>query len=165
MGFLIRALALAVVGIGLMVPAVATEPDPVSTVEEFVVALSHADLDALLSHVARDATVFAPLSSAPRRVEGREDIAALFEPFFARILENAGGHVEMNLVPLDLKVQVLGDVAVVTFHLGQVPDEPLAESYSFSRRTFVLRLAEGQWKIVHFHGSNVIIPPQAVESG
>lgn len=148
----------------LVSPALATDADPVSAVEGFLDALSRADLDALLAYVADDATVFAPLPSSPQRIEGRDRIAALFEPFFRSVEENADGPVRMNLVHRDLEVQSLGDSAIVTFHLGQVPDEPLSEPYSFSRRTFVLHVVNGEWKIVHFHGSNVIIPAKAGES-
>jgi len=145
-------------------PAPATDADPVSVVEGFLDALSRADINALLAHVADDATFFPPLPSAPQRIEGRDRIAALFERFFKSIRDNAVGPVNMNLVHRDLEVQSLGDSAVVTFHLGQVPEQPLSVPYSFSRRTFVLHIVDGEWKIVHFHGSNVTIPAQAGES-
>ena len=43
-------------------------------------------------------------------------------------------------------VQVHGEAAVVTFHLG---DEP-----PFSRRTLVFAQRSEGWKIVHLHASN-----------
>ena len=164
MNVLKRLLILVVAMASLVSPALATDANPVSVVEGFLDALSRADMDALLAHVADDATFFAPLPSSPQRIDGRDRIAALFESFFRSVRDNADGPVRMSLVHRDLEVQLLGDSAVVTFHLGQVPDEPLSKPYSFSRRTFVLHVVDGEWKIVHFHGSNVTIPAQAVET-
>jgi len=164
MNVLKRVLILVVAMALLTSPALATDVDPVSVVEGFLDALSRADLDALLAHVADDATFFVPLPSSPQRIEGRDRIAPLFETFFESVGDNAEGPVRMNLVHRDLEIQSLGDSAIVTFHLGQVPDEPLSEPYSFSRRTFVLHVVNGEWKIVHFHGSNVTIPAKAGES-
>ncbi len=164
MSILKRLLIPAVVLASIVSPSLAADEDPVSTVEGFLDALSRADLDALLTHVADDATVFAPLSSSPQRIEGRHSIAALFEKFFNGVRENADGPVRMKIVHRDLEVQSLGDSAIVTFHLGDLPDESPSEAYSFSRRTFVLHIVNGEWKIVHFHGSNVTIPEQTVES-
>jgi ketosteroid isomerase-like protein len=46
----------------------------------------------------------------------------------------------------DLHVQMVGDAAVVTFHLG-----PIATP---SRRTLVFRrVAAEEWQLVHVHGS------------
>ena len=164
MNYLKHLLLLAVVLASIMAPAFATDADPVATVEGFVEALRRADLDALLSHMTDNATVFAPLPTSPGRIEGRDNIAALFEPFFNRILENTDGPVRMKIIPRDFDVRVMGDTAIVTFHLGELPEEPPTEPYQFSRRTFVLHLVNGEWKIVHFHGSNLTIPSQVDDS-
>ena len=159
-----RLFILVVSMVSLVSPASAADANPVSVVEGFLDALSRADIDVLLAHVADDATFFTPLPSSPQRISGRDRIAALFESFFRSVRDSAEGPVHMHLDHRDLEVQLLGDSAVVTFHLGQVPDEPLSREYSFSRRTFVLHVVDGEWKIVHFHGSNVIIPAQTVET-
>lgn len=146
--------------LALAAPLHAGEPDPVAATEAFVDALSRADLPALLDCLADDATLFGPSPDTPKRIEGREAIAALLEPMFKRLRERGEGPVYMNLVPRDLHAQLMDDAAIVTFHLGQLPDEPLPQDYSFSRRTFVLRRIDGRWKIVHLHASSVIIPAE-----
>ena len=141
-----------------ILPLHGEDQGPVATTEVFLQALGRADLNTLLDQLADDATLFAPSPDTPGRIEGHDNIAALFKPIFARLRETGEGPVYMKLVPRDLKVTLMGDSAVVIFHLGRLPDKPLHESYSFSRRTFVLRLLNGRWKIVHLHASNVLIP-------
>ncbi len=159
----LKCLLILVTFASLFLPAHGNDAGPVFVVEGFLDALSRADLDGMLVHVAEDATVFAPLTSSPQRIRGRAQISALFEPFFSSLEHEVDGPVRMNLVHRDLEVQLLGESAIVTFHLGQLPDLPLSETYSFSRRTFVLHIRNGEWKIVHLHASNVLIPAQAIE--
>lgn len=54
----------------------------------------------------------------------------------------------MKLEPKDLKVTMLKEAAIVTFHLEN--------GQSLSRRTIVLSKEEGRWKIIHIHPSNVV---------
>jgi hypothetical protein len=51
-----------------------------------------------------------------------------------------------NIVPEDLRVDLRGDTAVVTFNVHN----PSA----VSRRTFVWRRGADGWRIVHLHASN-----------
>jgi ketosteroid isomerase-like protein len=138
-------------------PASGNESDPVSTAEAFVEALSRADLPALIDLFADDATLFSPSPRSPERIDGKDSIQRLFEPILSRLRQSGDGPVYMNLVPRDLKAQVMGDTAIVTFHLGQVPKEPAGQPYSFSRRTVVLQRTADRWLIVHLHASSVII--------
>jgi ketosteroid isomerase-like protein len=132
---------------------------PETTTESFIQALSRADLPNLLDQMAEDATMFGPLPDSPMLVEGRENIGSLFRPFFDQLRKSGDGPIYMNLVYRDKKIQMMGDAAIITFHLGKMPDEPITETYSFSRRSFVLRIINGEWKIAHLHASNVLIYP------
>ena len=54
----------------------------------------------------------------------------------------------MKLEPKDLRITMLKDAAIVTFHL--------VNGKSLSRRTLVLSKYAGIWKIIHLHPSNVV---------
>jgi hypothetical protein len=58
-----------------------------------------------------------------------------------------------------VKVQLLGEVAIVTAHLTALPTGPVQVPTIFPRRTFVLQRIGGRWLIVHHHASNVAITP------
>jgi len=154
-----------IVMLALLTPVAFTpragESGPLATVEAFVDALSRADLPGLLDCLAEDATLFAPWPDTPALIEGREAIGAVVEPLFEDLRERGEGPVYMKLVPRDLHAQSMGETAIVTFHLGQLPAAPPLQDYSFSRRTFVLRLIDDRWRIVHLHASSVIIAAEA----
>ena len=59
----------------------------------------------------------------------------------------------MHLQPRDLRVQIIGAAAIVTFELDDRPG-------FVNRRTLVLRKAGGVWKITHLHASEVAVPSQ-----
>jgi len=143
-------------------PAVAEPPDsnaePLGVSLAFIDTLNTADSETMLALFAPDATVFVPLADSPARVRGKEHIARVFEPLFSQLRESGEGPKYMNLIPRDTNVQINGDTAVVTFHLGEVPDEPLDQPYSFSRRTLVLSRLAGRWLVCHLHASNILIP-------
>ena len=60
-----------------------------------------------------------------------------------------------ELTPYDLEINVIGEVALVTFHL-------IGER--LGRRTLVLALRDRQWKIIHLHASNVRSSPLTDEN-
>jgi ketosteroid isomerase-like protein len=161
MSFRMIIITLAALSLLLSSPASGNESDPVSTTEAFVEALSRADLPALIDLFADDATMFSPSPRSAERIEGKESIQRLFEPILSRLRQSGDGPVYMNLVPRELKAQVMGNTAIVTFHLGQVPKEPTGQPYSFSRRTVVLQRTADRWLIVHLHASSVIIKAAA----
>ena len=137
--------------------------DPVAIVHAFVSALSNADLDGLLDTFTEDATVFMPAVDQARvaRLAGKAAIREGFRPFFETLRESDKGPPYMVLTPHDLTVQNLGATAIVTFHLGPLPEEPIDRPLSFSRRTFVVNRTDGGWRIVHLHASNVVIEASA----
>jgi hypothetical protein len=126
----------------------ATESAAVQTVlEGFIDSLNTADVNSLARFFATDATMFFPLASLPFRLEDKQQITAAFGAFFEAMRKREPGPRYMNLAPEDTRVQFLGDVAVLTFHLKG--------EEMISRRTLVLRKLSGTWLIVHLHASNL----------
>ena len=124
-----------------------------NTMEHFLRAFNDLDWDAFRDNFADSATVFQPLPSSLLRNDGRAEFESVFENFFDAVRSDRNGPPYLNIQPRDVRIQMLGEVAVVTFHL-RTDDRP-----SVGRRTFVLRKQEdGAWRIVHLHASNVHRP-------
>jgi len=95
---------------------------------------------------ATDATMFFPDGPFPEtRVEGRKAVLASFHEFFALVRKR--GRTALNIAPIDKRVQVYGEVAVVTFELEN--DETVG------RRSLILRKIGNDWRIVHLHASAI----------
>ena len=59
------------------------------------------------------------------------------------VLSAATGPPSLNIDPKDTKIRLLGNAAVVTFHLGER-----------ARRTVVFEQRDRGWVIVHLHASS-----------
>lgn len=117
---------------------------PVQSVEAFLSALNDAD-PKIVNLFTDDATVFFPMNDKPLRATGRAEIESAFTGLFAQMANAKGKGMPP---PEKLRIDMLGDdAAVVTFQT--------TNPHVTSRRTFVLRRADGVWKIVHLHGSNI----------
>ena len=103
-------------------------------------AIARADTAAATNLYADDATAYYPVDASPFRADGK---AALGE-VFTRLLTPGGG---APPAPENLKVQRIGNVAIVTFEMRN--------PHVTSRRTVVLEQRGGRWLIVHLHGSNI----------
>ena len=127
------------------VPPRNDDRDVRAVVDAVVSGLAHLDADAIVSNFADDATFFFPESAnQPARVDGKAAIRDVFERAFAEWRKSGASSPIPQLS--DLRSEVFGDFAVVTFHIrGAV----------LSRRTFVLRRIGGAWRIVHLHASNI----------
>jgi ketosteroid isomerase-like protein len=150
-----RRLALLAAVLYVVAPgAAAAQPTPaeadsillVSTLEQFVRAFNDLEWDAFSQHFADDATVFQPLPGVPLRNAGRAEFEAVFRQLFETVRARQEGPPFLNIEPNHLHIQMLGDVAVATFHLR--PDAPL-----IGRRTLVLQKRGAVWSIVHLHAS------------
>ena len=128
-------------------PAPADEAAVQKVVDGFIEALNGADVNAFIGFFAPDATLFFPLASLPLRLEDRQQIGTAFGAFFEVVRKREPGPPYMNMIPVGTKIQLLGNVAVVTFHFK---GEDVV-----SRRTLVLQKRSGQWLIVHLHASNL----------
>ncbi|MCA1667012.1 MAG: nuclear transport factor 2 family protein [Thermomicrobia bacterium] len=105
-------------------------------------AFRRMDLDAMMAHIAADATAFWPASAYLTRLD-KDGMRAQFAATIAAV--RAAGGTEVVRTQSDMVTQQFGDVAIITFHLH---DEP------FGRRTFVLNWRWDRWLVVHIHGSS-----------
>lgn len=115
----------------------------------FLAAFDSLQWEPFMSYVADDVTMFFPFVDSPSRADGRAAFAARFRPFFddgraARVRAGSPNPPFLHLDPRDLKVQMAGDAAVVTFHL---------RAQSPSRRSLIFRHMGGDWKLIHWHAS------------
>lgn len=118
------------------------------TIAAFLDPFANRDVPGFIDYFAEDATVFMPPSASgasPRRIQGKRAIATEFEQLYQRLnLEpKTQGR---RIVPVDLMAQRIGDVAIVTFHLG-------TES-ARGRRTLILVHTSAGWRIAHLHASD-----------
>ena len=127
-----------------------TGPSVLDAARGIVKAISTADIMTLEGAIDPDATMFAPLNT-PERQDGRDAALATFRGIFDAL--RAAGRTNLNLFPLNEKVQLLGDVAIVTFQLGEVPKVAIAPPVNFGRRTLVMQKKNGRWLLVHLHAS------------
>lgn len=109
----------------------------------FLQAFAQLQLDEMMAWWADDATAFFPVEHQRERLAGKAAIRVAFAQVIARF--QAPGAKQLSLVAEDMHTQELGDMAVITFHTRNGP---------LSRRTFVLRQRNDEWRIVHLHGSN-----------
>jgi len=120
------------------------------TVAEFIYAFNNLDWEHFRQYFADDATVFNPAIpevTELHRLDGREKIETVFKRVFEEARKGKGPPY-LHIQPENLKIQMLTNAAVVTFHFKR------SES-SFGRRTFVFEKRNGKWLIVHLHASNV----------
>lgn len=120
----------------------------------FLTAFDSLQWEPFRAYFADDVTMFFPFPDTPARADGRAAVEARFRGFFDEALaawQRTGrpGAPRMGITPRDLRVQMAGSVAVVTFHLGgETP----------ARRSLVFRHAPADgWKLIHWHASS---PPQ-----
>lgn len=124
----------------------------------FLAAFDSLQWEPFRGYLADDVTMFFPFADTPARANGREAVEARFRTFFdeARAAwERAGraGPPRLGITPRDLRIQMAGGVAIVSFHLG---------AGNPSRRSLVFHHAGGGWKLLHWHASPA---PQARASG
>jgi uncharacterized protein (TIGR02246 family) len=129
-----------------------------STVLACVKGIATGNVELIASTFAEDATAFFPTKSAAR-ISGKTAIAEAFAALFGPKPRPT------TITPREMVIQEMGDVAIVTAHLRDLPAMPIREVSTFPRRTFVLRHVEGRWLIVHLHASNYQLVPVAPAQG
>jgi ketosteroid isomerase-like protein len=127
--------------------AMAAESEVRTTLAAFILAFNNLDWERFRIAFADDATVFYP-RAFPHRADGRAEFEQTFRHVFEEIRAGKTKGPYMDLQPVDLKIQITGDVAIATFHL----DDRLG---SLNRRTIVLQKRANGWKIIHLHASEV----------
>jgi len=115
----------------------------------FIRAFDDLDWDHFRLTFLDDATVFYP-REMPRRATGRAEFETGFRRVFEQIRAGRTTPPYMDIRPRSLKVQVLGDTAIVTFHLDD-------RRGFVNRRTMLWKRTERGWKIAHLHASEVAV--------
>ena len=110
-------------------------------------------LDEMISFFSDDATAFFPVEHNVLRIQGKETIRKVFAKVINRM--KSSGMTRIKLDAEDVYVQMLSDIAIVTFHIRDT---------SLSRRTLVLQYGNGEWKIKHLHASNASLVFKTVEA-
>jgi ketosteroid isomerase-like protein len=113
--------------------------------EAFVDAFNDLDWDRFEEAWAEDATVFMPMPDFPARLGGRDEIVSTFKSVFSDFPDRLEGPPYLTIAPVDLRIDVVGAAAIVTFHLGD--DAPR------SRRTLIFVRQGEAWRIAHLHAS------------
>jgi len=125
----------------------ATESEVLQVIKDFNRAFKNNDPEKYFTYIDDQITVIT--SSNPYRVEGIKDDREEFEYGIRSGSARVGYFQEMQP-----KVQLYGDVAVVTyFSRGSYGPEGQAKTLYF-KETDVLARKEGAWKIVHIHVSS-----------
>ena len=92
---------------------------------------------------AEDATYFDDVA-ATTRLDGKQEIINYFSTLAGLVPEH-----DFELV--DPKVQVYGDIAILTLHYhGSINDTAIGQPW---KATSIYRFQEGDWKVVHAHWS------------
>lgn len=113
--------------------------------EAFVDAFNDLDWDRFAEALAEDATAFMPMPDFPARLDGRDTIVSTFQSVFADFPDRFEGPPYLRIDPVDLRIDVVGTAAIVTFHLGDEAPR--------SRRTLIFVRQDGAWRIAHLHAS------------
>jgi ketosteroid isomerase-like protein len=134
---------------------VASEDQVREALDGFLSAFELGDITAMKAAFASNATSF-PRSFVKNGTDEVIDISAYRRergiPAQMRELisvVNASGREPpyFSIEPQNLEIQMYGDVALVTFHVGN--------KERLGRRTLVMAQIDDKWKIVHLHASNV----------
>lgn len=132
------------------------EKEVIAVLEKFLRAFENGDFETMEASMTNDAYIFPraimsndltkPIDNVNyRRINGLDP---QMKQVINGIRESGVLPPFMQLEPEDLKITILNDAAIVTFHLDN--------GKSLSRRTIVLAKNDGGWKIVHIHASNVV---------
>ena len=133
----------------------AAEDEVLEALESFIAAFENGDIEAMESSFANNAVTF-PRSIMAHEYDQDIDVSKYrrvrgIDPQMRELIDSLkrSGRERpyLDIEPVDLEIQIIGDAAVATFHL--------VGGARLGRRTFVLALIDGAWKIVHLHASNV----------
>jgi len=118
----------------------------------FLRAFNDLEWDTFQGVFADDATIFFPWGGLRENwmKNGRARFKSMFDAIRER--DKAKGPPYLRITPGDMKIQTIGDVAIMTFHLGEDGQ---------SRRTIVWQKRHGKWLILHLHASNIKLTKSA----
>jgi SnoaL-like domain len=140
--------------LALLLPSVfaQSQPPPVESevkdaLTRFTRAFDDFDWEGFRLAFDDNATVFYP-RAVPERANGRTEFEKTFKTVFEQIRSSKTAAPYMDIQPKEMRIQLFGNMAIVTFHLDD------REGF-LNRRTIVLNKTEKGWKIVHLHASEV----------
>jgi ketosteroid isomerase-like protein len=119
----------------------------VQAAENFVKAFNHFDWTTFRSSFTDDATIFFPFWQQGKRRAGKQEIESTWLDIFPEFLNNPDNDT-LQIYPEDVHIQLYGETAIITFHLGDGIEQ-------LSRRTLVLIKQNNDWKIFHLHASTM----------
>jgi ketosteroid isomerase-like protein len=114
---------------------------------DFVTAFNNFNWTTFRASFTDDATIFYPFWDQASRIEGRQELDSVWLTIFPEFIDTKNTR-KLHINPKDLKIQLYGQTAIVTFHLGDGVDR-------LSRRTLVMIKEENHWKIAHLHASSI----------
>lgn len=118
-----------------------------ATVDDFVDAFRNLEWEKFISFFADDATCFFPAyRMQPQRADNKEELGKTFKILFESARKQKTEPPYLVIEPKNIKIQMAGDVAIVTFHLN-----------TLGRRTIVFKKQKEKWLIIHMHASNLEI--------
>lgn len=120
--------------------------------ENFVAAFNQFKWEAFRSSFTKDATMFHPVWEQGKRRVGKQEIEATWIEVFPEFIDSSNT-ATLKISPKDLHIQIYGNTAIVTFHLGDGITR-------LSRRTLVMVKQKNDWKIAHLHASFVAAPQE-----
>ena len=120
-------------------------------VDHFVEAFTTLNWIEFTKCFADEATAFFPPSSRfPYRANTKKEIEKIFAAVFDNARKQRSSPPYLDIHPRDVKIQLAGPVAIVTFLLDD-PD-------LLGRRTLVLQKHNEDWLIIHLHASGAALP-------
>lgn len=132
------------------------EKEVMIALDKFLRAFENGDFETMEASMTNDAYIFPraimsnditkPIENANyKRIKGLDP---QMKQVINSIRESGKQPPFMKLEPKDLKITMLNEAAIVTFHLEN--------GKSLSRRTIVLAKNDDRWQIMHIHPSNVV---------
>ncbi len=119
------------------------------SVEKFLTAFNSLEWEPFRKYFTDDATIFFPDWEQATRVSGINNVEKTWLELFPEFKDSTST-LTLGIAPRDIKIQMYGPTAIVTFHLGK------GEKY-LSRRTLVMVKAKDDWKIAHLHASTLLL--------
>ena len=114
---------------------------------DFVTAFNNFDWENFRASFTDDVTIFSPFWNQASRIQGKREIETFWLTIFPEFLDTKNTR-KLKISPKNIKIQLYGQTAIVTFHLGDGVNR-------ISRRTLVMIQEEDSWKIAHLHASTI----------
>lgn len=119
-----------------------------STVNTFLSTFRNCDWEKFIHYFDSEVTAFFPPSAKfPKRANNKDETLEIFKHVFENAKKGKQHLPYLQIDPKEVNIQLLGSVAIVTFHL----EDPEL----FGRRTIVFKKVNDHWLIIHLHASGV----------